>query len=162
MCMLPSITYKVDLPRTHLDDGSNFIVQILNILKWDLIRMHEYFKSMLLYMLQSIKINNNGYAVTDNAQKNVHISSHPKDAHIKPGEKVEFTVQTLSPAESYQWQFQDKPIPFDKAGYNGCRTNCLTIKKCFPKHKGTYFCIVYDISGTCIASNSARLDIGKL
>ena len=44
----------------------------------------------------------------------------------------------------------------------GSTTDCLTLEKCYPKHKGFYNCIVTDESGKSESSDKAALTIGEL
>ena len=41
-------------------------------------------------------------------------------------------------------------------------TDCLTLKKCYPKHKGFYYCVVTDESGKLESSDKAALTVGEL
>ena len=88
------------------------------------------------------------------------ISIQPEDVCCKPGEKAEFSISTLPSFTTctYQWYFENQAIV--DSGYEGQQSQRLLILKFFPKHKGNYWCIVEDKSGTRMISHSAALTAG--
>ena len=89
------------------------------------------------------------------------IQEHPQNTTSKPGERVEFLVQTDPIARSYMWYHQEVEISTNDPHYVGPASHLLLIKKCLPKHKGAYKCLVTDTSGKSYFSRSAMLKIGK-
>ncbi len=95
-------------------------------------------------------------------------STQPKDVCCKPGDKAELTVST-SPSDSdtkstyiYRWYFDDQAISdkLPEYEYEGQQSKSLLILKVLPKHKGVYWCIVENESGTRITSQHAALTAG--
>ncbi len=94
-------------------------------------------------------------------------STQPKDVCCKPGDKAELTVST-SPSDSdtistyniYQWYFDNQAISDGLPEYEGQQSKSLLILKLLPKHKGIYWCIVENESGTRITSQHAALTAG--
>ena len=91
----------------------------------------------------------------------------PKDVCCKPGDKAEFTVST-SPSDTrstYQWYFDNQAISLPDgqnflSEYKGQQSECLLVLKLLPRHKGVYWCVAEDASGTRITSQYATLTAG--
>ena len=90
------------------------------------------------------------------------ILKQPEDITSKPGMIIEFTIQTSSAAKTFNWYFESKSISSEETNCEGITTDILTIKKCLPKHKGAYKCLVTNKSGETFSSESATLTIGEL
>ena len=75
---------------------------------------------------------------------------------------MELSITTDPVATSYKWCFKELEISADDQQYEGSATNHLIIKKCLPKHKGAYNCMVTDESGKLYFSRAALLQIGKI
>ena len=88
------------------------------------------------------------------------ISIQPKDVCCKPGEEVVFTISTAPSATTYKWYFENQAI--SNPDYKGHTSECLLISKFFPKHKGAYWCVAEDASGTQITSRHVILTAGNL
>ena len=87
---------------------------------------------------------------------------HPKDIKAIPGSNVQFSIKTSKRAIiTFNWLFRERSISCEEEDYVGSTTECLTISKCLPKHKGAYRCIVTDTSGKTFPSKTATLDICK-
>ncbi len=87
----------------------------------------------------------------------------PKNVCCKPGHKAEFTVLTDTRSTyRYQWYFDNQAIslPDGLPEYEGQTSERLQILKLLPKHKGVYWCIAEDESGTRITSQRAALTAG--
>ena len=89
-------------------------------------------------------------------------SMRHKDVCCKPGEEVKFTVSTPPSATTcvYQWYFENQAITVQNPDYKGQTSKCLLVLKCLPKHKGVYWCISEDESGTQITSRHEKLTAG--
>ncbi len=86
----------------------------------------------------------------------------PKDVCCKPGEEAEFTISTSPSATCvYQWYFENQALAVQNPDYKGQTSKCLLVLKFLPKHKGVYWCITEDESGTQITSRHAALTAGK-
>ncbi len=94
------------------------------------------------------------------AGSQIFISIQPKDVCCKPGEQAELTISTTPSATTYQWFFNNQAISLPN--YKGQTSKCLLISKFLPKHKGTYWCVAEDESGTQITSRHATLTAGNL
>ncbi len=90
-------------------------------------------------------------------------SIQPKDVCCKPGENAEFLISTSPSAATctYQWYFENQAIvTTPDSGYEGQQSQRLQILNIFPKHKGNYWCIAEDKSGTRMDSHHAVLTAG--
>ncbi len=88
------------------------------------------------------------------------MSIQPKDVSCKPGEEVELTISTAPSATRYQWFFENQAISLPD--YEGQTSERLLISTFLPKHKGVYWCVAEDASGTQITSRHATLTAGNL
>ena len=86
----------------------------------------------------------------------------PQDVCCKPGEEVTFTVSTSPSATTcvYQWYFENQALTLQNPDYKGQTSKRLLVLKFLPKHKGVYWCISEDGSGTQITSRHATLTAG--
>ena len=89
------------------------------------------------------------------------ILEHPQDVTCKPGEKVELLIKTEPIAREHKWYFEESEITANVDQLEGFSTSLLTIKKCLPKHKGSYKCLVTDETGKSLASLNADVMIGE-
>ena len=96
----------------------------------------------------------------ENTESPFIISIEPKDVCCKPGEKVEFTISTAPSATTYQWYFKNQAISLPD--YEGQTSERLLVSKYLPKHRGAYWCVAGDGSGTQITSRHAALTAGNL
>ncbi len=86
----------------------------------------------------------------------------PQDVCCKPGEEVKFTVSASPSATTcvYQWYFENQALTLQNPDYKGQTSKRLLVLKFLPKHKGVYWCISEDGSGTQITSRHATLTAG--
>ncbi|XP_064389835.1 uncharacterized protein LOC135337779 isoform X2 [Halichondria panicea] len=87
-------------------------------------------------------------------------SIQPKDVCCKPGGKIEFTISTAPSATTYQWYYENQKISFPD--YEGQTSKRLLVSNFLPKHKGAYWCVAGDGSGTQITSRHAALTAGEM
>ena len=90
----------------------------------------------------------------------LRILTQPENVVCKPGDNLEFTVETSSTAKSYQWNLNGKEISNEDRDYDGSNTKHLSICKCLPKHKGSYKCVITTELDTSLSSEIATLKIG--
>ncbi|XP_064389434.1 uncharacterized protein LOC135337431 isoform X3 [Halichondria panicea] len=83
------------------------------------------------------------------------ITTQPNDICCKPGEQAKLTIWTSPSATTYQWYFRNQAI--SNPDYKGQTSECLLISKFLPKHKGGYWCVAEDASGTRTTSRHATL-----
>ncbi|XP_064388252.1 uncharacterized protein LOC135336416 isoform X2 [Halichondria panicea] len=84
-----------------------------------------------------------------------NITTQPNDICCKPGEQAKLTILTSPPATTYQWYFKNQII--SNPDYKGQTSERLLILKFLPKHKGVYWCVAEDASGTRTTSRHATL-----
>ncbi len=70
-------------------------------------------------------------------------------------------ISTAPSAATYQWFFENQAIS-RLPDYKGQTSEHLLISKFLPKHKGAYWCVAEDASGTQITSRHATLTAGNL
>ena len=88
--------------------------------------------------------------------------SQPKNVRCKPGERLEFSIETSKTAQAYQWCLNGNEISSEDNDYEGSTTRCILISKCLPKHKGSYRCLVTTELDTLLSSETATLEIGTI
>ena len=89
------------------------------------------------------------------------ILRQPANAHSKPGETVEFSLQLrFSRHHFYQWYFNRREINNEDMEFEGSTSECLVLTKCLSKHKGFFQCVVTNEFGVSVTSEVAELRIG--
>ena len=62
-------------------------------------------------------------------------------------------------AQAYQWYLNGDKISNEDKDYEGSTTECLSIYKCLPKHKGSYYVVATKME-IKLTSEIATLKIG--
>ena len=72
---------------------------------------------------------------------------------------MRLTIKTLPTAQEYQWYWNGYQISDEDKDYEGSTAECLSIRKCLPKHKGSYY-VVATKQDIKLTSEIATLKIG--
>ena len=120
--------------------------------------MHVYI--IIRFLLAGVKVSHYHHSHSYTAGSPFNITTQPNDICCKPGEQAKLTILTSPPATTYQWYFKNQII--SNPDYKGQTSERLLILKFLPKHKGVYWCVAEDASGTRTTSRHATLTAGNL